>query len=309
MKHWKRIMAVLCLACMTLLLTLPVHATAEQDAAHAYPTHADKCGVYDMQEELDSYTLTALSQLVQDTAKELQMYVAVIIVGPETPFSSDGAVARYADDAYDAMFNVDYGVNTDGVLLLVNNSTQYDYISTCGMGQFYYSNSSDNDRIQAILDAMHSDLVAGNYDGIVSTFCQQLTYNRNADIPEDYYTYDPDTGTYLYLDKSGNIVEADRLPYDWGSGILISCLVGGVVGVIAYFAIKSQYKFKASASPTNYICGNKTNMQVQNDTFLREYTTKTKIETSSGGGGSRSGGGSSHRSSGGSSHGGGGRHR
>ena len=48
MKHWKRIMAVLCLACMTLLLTLPVHATAEQDAAHAYPTHADKCGVYDL---------------------------------------------------------------------------------------------------------------------------------------------------------------------------------------------------------------------------------------------------------------------
>lgn len=310
MKHWKRMISALCLGCMALFLAMPVSAASSKDAAHAYPAHADNCGLYVLDGSVDTgdEKLAAADQKIRDTAETLQMYVAVVIVGSETSFSSDSAVTRFADDTYDELFNVDHGVNTDGVLLLINNSTQYDYISTCGMGQFYYTNAKDN-RVDQILETMHGDLVAGDYPAVVDSFCQQLVQYKNEGVPKGYYTYDAGTETYMYLDENGRIVESDRLPYNWTKGILISLVGGAAVGLIAFVCIKSRYKFKASAAPTNYVCGNQTKLQVQTDTFLREYTTKTKIESSSGGGGGRSGGGSSHHSSGGSSHGGGGRHR
>ena len=306
MRHWKQIVSVLCLVCMTLLLTMPAAALSSKDAAHAYPIHKDNCGLYDVEGNLPESEAAELTQKIRDTAEELQMYVAVVIVGKETPFSGDSAVERFADDAYDEMFNQEYGVNTDGVLLVVNNSTQYDYISTCGMGQFYYTNSDDSNRVDDMLVAMHSALVAGDYPRVVEQFCQQLVQYKNQGVPKGYYTYDSGS---LYLDDNGKLIEADRLPFKWGWWIFIASIVGAGVALVVYFSIKSQYKFKTTPSPTTYVCHNKVKMDVQTDTFLREYTTKTKIETSSGGGGGRSGGGSSHHSSGGSSHGGGGRHR
>ena len=175
MRHWKQIVSVLCLVCMTLLLTMPAAALSSKDADHAYPIHKDNCGLYDVEGNLPEDEAAELTQKIRDTAEELQMYVAVVIVGEETPFSGDSAVERYADDAYDELFNQEYGVNTDGVLLVVNNSTQYDYISTCGMGQFYYTNSDDSNRVDDMLVAMHSALVAGDYPQVVEQFCQQLT--------------------------------------------------------------------------------------------------------------------------------------
>ena len=196
-----------------------------------------------------------------------------------------------------------------GDLLVVNNSTQYDYISTCGMGQFYYTNSDDSNRVDDMLVAMHSALVAGDYPQVVEQFCQQLVQYKNQGVPKGYYTYNSGSKTYMYLDDNGKLIGADRLPFEWGLWIFIASIVGAGVALVVYFSIKSQYKFKTTPSPTTYVCHNKVKMDVQTDTFLREYTTKTKIETSSGGGGGRSGGGSSHHSSEGSSHGGGGRHR
>ena len=308
MRHWKRFVSVLCLVCMTLLLTMPAAALSSKDAAHAYPIHKDNCGLYDVEGDLLEDEAAELTQKIRDTAEELQMYVAVVIVGEETPFSGDSAVQRYADDAYDELFNQEYGVNTDGVLLLVNNSTQYDYISTCGMGQFYYTNSDEDNRVDDMLVTMHSALVDGDYPQVVDQFCRQLVQYKNQGVPDGYYTYNSGSKTYMYLDDNGKLIEADRLPFEWGLWIFIASVVGIGVALVVYFSIKSQYKFKATPSPTTYVCHNKVKMDVQTDTFLREYTTKTKIETPSGGG-SRSGGGSSHHSSGGSSHGGGGRHR
>jgi len=38
---------------------------------------------------------------LRDTADKIDMYLAVVIVGKETNFSSDYAVECYADDYYD----------------------------------------------------------------------------------------------------------------------------------------------------------------------------------------------------------------
>ena len=52
MRHWKQIVSVLCLVCMTLLLTMPAAALSSKDADHAYPIHKDNCGLYDVEGNL-----------------------------------------------------------------------------------------------------------------------------------------------------------------------------------------------------------------------------------------------------------------
>ena len=83
----------------------------------------------------------------------------------------------------------------------------------------------------------------------------------------------------------------------------IAFIIGLITSLITKSCIKSHYKFKSSASPDVYVSQQKSNFNVQTDTFLRTHTTKTKIQSDSG---TRSGGGG-HSHSGG--HGGGGSHR
>ena len=74
MRHWKQIVSVLCLVCMTLLLTMPAAALSSKDAAHAYPIHKDNCGLYDVEGNLPENEAAELTQKIRDTAEELQMY-------------------------------------------------------------------------------------------------------------------------------------------------------------------------------------------------------------------------------------------
>ena len=86
----------------------------------------------------------------------------------------------------------------------------------------------------------------------------------------------------------------------------VGMLCGIVIALIMFFSIKSTYKFKKSCDSSVYVERNETDFTVRDDRFIRQYTTKTKIESSSSSGGSHHSGGGSH---GGGSHGGGGRHR
>ncbi len=84
--------------------------------------------------------------------------------------------------------------------------------------------------------------------------------------------------------------------------LLFALPAGAVAAIIYYFSIKSTYKFKASMNPNVYVSSEDTRFVRREDRFIRTYTTKTKIETSSGGGHGGGGGG-------GGGHGGGGSHR
>lgn len=300
--------AVSLLSAVMLLSVGSLSASAQRQ----YENCIDNCGVYDVQGILTDSELETANTLVQELSDEIDMYVAVYIYGPETAFSSDSAVMRTADDNYDELFNPQYGVDTDGILLLINNSTKYDYISTSGIGQIYFSNSDEDNRVDDILEEMWEDLTEGDTLGAISTFCGQVERYYHKGASKVGYTYDYNTGEYAYM-QGGKLVTSDTLPFwigvDWFRVIVTGLVFGLIVCVISVACIKSSYKLTKALTPTNYISHNETKFHISEDHFLRQYQTRTRISSSSGGGGGRSGGGRSHRSGGGHSHGGGGRRR
>lgn len=246
-------------------------------------------------------------EILQNAADNTGMNVAIIL---GTQVRSEYMIESLADESYDALF----GKRTDGILYYMDLSgadSPYDYISTSGLGQFYYSDGEEADRINAIFDDVFPYLYpAGSEDiaGAIAAFAADVEYYYDMGISHNYYLYDDVDGLYYYV-KDGELKSAVSKPYiDWGS-VLMATFMGGVFGlivaVIVFFSVKAHYRFKASLSPTAYVNRKNLVFHRQYDNFVREYTTRVKIESSSGGGGGSRGGGG--RSSGG--HGGGGRHR
>ena len=192
----------------------------------------------------------------------------------------------------------------------------YDYISTSGKGQFYYTNSSSSDRVSEIFSCMNPYLVRGSEDipGALHQFCYNLEYYAEKGAPSDtYYTYKEDSGKYLIM-QNGVVKEVSELPEEytaklsWGMIILIAIAGALIAFGLSLLIIRSSYQFKTAGNMRNYLEAGKIRHKRNTDQFLRTYRTRTKIESSSGGGGG-GGGGSSHTSSSGGSHGGGGNSR
>lgn len=302
----KKILSAFCGLILGAGFLLPTAMTAS--AERAFDECLDNCRVYDISCVLDEEDTEKANRLIRETSDDLDMYFAVYLTGLETfePYASDYSVELFADLQYNDLFNPDPDVDTDGVVLVINDGSKYDYMSTSGRGELYFCNSDSNDRCYNMLDEITPALKAGNYIGAIEEYCSQLRHYYKSGVPYNYYTYNDDTGLYMYLDDDGNLVHAKSRPYPWLAGIGISFVVSSIIALIVGLCIRSKYKFKKSLNPTNYICQNDSKFLESSDTFLRQYTTKTRIQSSSGGGGG--GGGHSH-SSGGHSHGGGGHHR
>lgn len=244
---------------------------------------------------------------LQEAADETGMNVGMVL---GSQMRSDYTIQSLADASYDQLF----GPNTDGLLYYMDLSGQdspYDYISTCGMGQMYYTNDTRSDRINAIFDAVFPYLIpSGSEDvvGAIGEFSEQVTLYYHAGVPDNYYVYDDVYNEYYYV-KDGKLAASSRRPYVSMESVLGITGGGFVIGLIAalitFFAVKTHYKFKSALAPTAYVNRKNLTFHNQYDRFVRQYTSRVRIESSSGGGGGGGGGGGS--SSGG--HGGGGRHR
>lgn len=282
-------------------------------AARPYENCIENCGVYDVQGILTDAELDSADAMVKQISEDIDMYVAVYIYGPETEFSGDSDVIRTADDNYDQLFNPQYGEDTDGILLLINNSTKYDYITTSGTGQIYFYNGDEDNRTEEIWDAIWDHMLAGETYAAIEDFCLEIQRQYRSGPPANAYVYQHDTGEYLYM-KGDKLVSADSLPF-WFNFHLIPALpmgilIGIVVCAVSMACIKNSYRLTKALSPTNYISHNETKFHISDDLFLRQYQSRTRISSSSSGGRSGGGGGGrSHRSGGGHSHGGGGRRR
>lgn len=213
------------------------------------------CMVYDLDDSLTNSQEEYVNKEIVSVAEKLDMNVAIVI----TDDILNKTAMSYADDFYDDVF----GINTDGVLLLINNDTNYDWISTSGKGISKYSDSD----IDKMFDKITPKLQDKNFEGACTAFINSLTYN-------------------------------------WFAGFAAGIMIGVVISVIAGIFIASRYKMHKSLSPTNYICQKDTRINVNTDSFIREYVTKQYSPRESSSGGS-----STHTSSGGGTHGGGGRGR
>lgn len=279
---------------------------AETDAANPAPIYGGDVFLYDEAGRLTKEEYDRCVKELQDAADRTGMNVGMVIGNVER---SEYTIESLAVETYDQMF----GETTDGLLYYMDLSSAahpYDYITTCGMGQFYYTNSVEDNRIDAIFDAVFPYLYPKGLEdvpGAVEEFAEQVVEWYDTGIPDNYYVYDDYYEEYYYVEY-GEILSSYNVPYvDWGELFTIgsACFVfGHIVAVIVFLCTKSHYNFKTSLSPTAY--ANRKNLVFHNqyDRFVREHTTRTKIESSSSGGGGRSGGGRSSRG-----HGGGGRHR
>lgn len=245
-------------------------------------------------------------KLVQETAKDIEMNIFIYIAGKNDVYRSDYEIECFADDFYDEI----YGEDTDGVFYYMDvsgRSPAYDYISTSGKAVLLYQKNINNIfyRLDNYLPPSGQMVYAENIENTTEEFLTALKDYGNTIPSSMTYYHDESSGKYMFM-KNGEFVVSRHKPMIYNIFLMAICLVAGlVVAVVVYFATKSRYKFKKCQNSSVYIKNDKTIFHRKTDTFIRTYTTKHKIETSSGNG--RSGGGGGHSHSGG--HGGGGHHR
>jgi len=270
---------------------------------------AGEIQIFDEGSRLSEDAFSTAYDRLQEAADNTNMNVAVIL-GNEA--RSEITIESMTDSTYDQL----YGNKTDGICLYIDLSGvahPYDYISTSGMGQFYYTNSSDSDRIGQIHYAIDKYLYpVGREDveGALLCFADQLENYYEIGIPNHYWVYDDVSHEYYHV-EDGKIIPTATKPYVNTGNLIMGGIIGLIIGLtaagITRGAVKAKYRFIYELSPTNYLNKKTVRYTEQSDRFIRERTTKTHVSQSSG---SRSGG--SHHSSGGHSHGGhggGGHHR
>lgn len=260
-----------------LMLIIPVSAGAEP--AYLF----DEAGLFTDKEA------AILDQLLRDTSADTGMNVAVLTTNDVGWDKSDSGVVDYADVFYEEH----YGMDTDGILLLINNDTNYDVISTSGHAIRIFT----DERVEAVFDYFWDYVLDGRYSKVVEGFCEAVAYYAGLGVPQGQYNYDRETGSVDYYE------ETDRLTTYLTIGLVSSAVFSGVV----IFSVSGRYKLKPTRHAANYLDTKSVRLTQSTDTFIRRYVHKQKIvsDTNHGGGG----GSSTHRSSGGGTHGGGGRHR
>ena len=230
----------------------------------ALPLGASAAGEQLVFDEADLLTASEEFALEQRLAEISQAYQAQILVCT-IPYLEGGDVDSYVDIVYDSN-HFGYGENRDGVLLLVcMNPRQYRILSNGYAGVAI--NSSD---IEDIGDAIVSDLSDGYYGDAFHIFANKCGYYLNGYI--------------------------NGYPYEAGTWIMVSLVIGVVVALIAllvmWLKLKSVHRQNRAV---NYVKSGSMNLTLQEDIYLYRTVNRTKRETnnSSGSGTARSKGGGS----------------
>ena len=259
----------------------------------------DLCGI------LSSYEQSALENLVSSTADTISVNIAVLISDNVGADKSDSGVVDFADTYYEDLF----GIDTDGILLLINEDKKYDYISTSGRCIDIFDSG--------VIDSMFNDfsdyIVSGDYVQAVQIFLNDLAYYTELYYQkEDEYSPDDD-----YVDDFPDYVVTDYQEYQSSprnmfspASIIVILIIAGGIAAIYFFSVKRKYVLLQPFPKRNYLDESSVFFADSSDVFVRSYVVETSNDSNMHHhGGSHGGGGSSHVSSGGGSHGGGGHHR
>jgi uncharacterized membrane protein YgcG len=150
----KKLTALLVTMMIMVVSAVPLSASADT-------ANKDKGYIFDLDDSLSDSQEDALEKQLEELSKKSAMNVAVVI---SDDLDGKNQVA-YADDYYDSLF----GINTDGILLLLNNYNQIDHISTSGdrIIKLY-----DQDYMNHMFDKMSPSLKAGDYDRAIGIFLE-----------------------------------------------------------------------------------------------------------------------------------------
>lgn len=270
----KKITFLLTLVMLCSVFSLQVTAVSDlpdYTNAHNKGVIVDLTGEY-----LDEKQLDELDDILDDAAEEVGFNIGVIITdyipGAVKNYSGsqnyqEDKVADYAYDCFDEMFGEKN--QADGVLLLINYYTLYDWIWADGEAEKYINDS----RTQDIFDAIEPAML--DYD----------TYNEAKGFAEQV----------VKMYHRGNVKISGAL-----SGGFAGIAIGFVIALIVYFSNKKAYSKYPKTAANTYVNKANTRFTDRQDRFIRQYTTRTyNSSSSSGGGGGRSSGGGGGRSGGG----------
>lgn len=277
----KRIIAFIS-ALMISITVLCVPAFADSKAAGIVVDNAD---IFTKSQE--STLLTQAENVAAKTGLNIVVYTTEDVGADK----SDDGVMDFADLRYEELC----GMNTDGVLLLINNDTKFDWISTSGAGINYLSDY----RIETIFNAMDRYYNKDDLYGASLCFVQKV---------ETYCSQGKANNQQEFL---GQEVDFDEASASFFSVFMFAGFAGLIVGICTYAHYSRQYAI-SKPETANYTLKNSLIFTRKLDNFMGNITHRTYSPRSSGGS-SHSGGhshhSSTHHSSSGGRHGGGGHHR
>ncbi len=288
-------------AAFTLLMTLimlpvmPISASAKENYYQGWNGDASASRFIDNVDFFTDSEEAEINKKIQETAEALEMNILILAAGYEY-YMSDEQTETFSDSSYDTT----YGVDTDGIFFFMDftgKKPAYDYISPSGKAMIFYK-----DNIDSILNAVYSYLPSSDSDYTQHTDdIKDGIYCFLGELSEYYGSdssfYDEYSERYYYIDGEEVVITRSKPFLLRLKALLFAVPIGAIAGLIFFFATKSAYKFKSSANPSVYVSNENSRFIHREDRFIRTYTTKTKIETSSGG--SRSGGGGGGRGGGG----------
>ena len=219
---------------------------------------ASGADIYDEADLLTAQEETQLAGKLSEIGEAFDVQIVVMTVS-----STAGSMDAYIEGKFDSM-NMGYGENRDGILLLVcMDDREYRILSNGYAGEAIGSS-----QIDAIGDAIVSDLSDGAYADAFSTFADQCAY---------------------YLDGYLN-----GFPFNVGKNLIVALIVGVVAGIVVAFVLKKQLKSVRQQKQANvYIKSGSMQITASRDLFLYREVSRTQKQSSnsSGSGSSRNVGG------------------
>lgn len=221
--------------------------------------------LYDFDNSIKDSAENSINQKISEVSNAENINIAIVFTDDAEGKSS----MEYADDYYDYLF----GINTDGVLMLVDHDNSNLWISTSGS-------------------------VNGRYDEKMSDYLRKELHSGKNDAA---------------VDKFLKYVSGDNLEKEIKMSAMKKAAVGGfiislIIALIVCSIVKHSYLTNQQITARNYVSGNGIQLNVKQDQFLRTSTTKSVIESDSGRGSGGGSSGSTHISSSGGTHGGFGGH-
>lgn len=287
----KRITAIITALLLCTLMTVPSvcaaeeYATPDTESATSIGPYdtiilSERSRMVDMADLLSDAKENSLQSQLDEISERQKVDVVVVTVdslGYKSP-------RDYAGDFYDYN-DYGFGVDKDGVLLLLSMEERDWYITTTGYGIKAFTDAG----IEYIGDEIVPYLSDGEYDDAFEVY---------AELCDEFITQA----------KTGRPYDVNNMPKDPFKLIpkfFIAFGIGFAVAFVVTMIMKGQLKsVQRQAAANSYVKQGSMIITDRRDMYLYRTVSKTarpKSDSSSGGGGS-----STHSSSSGSSHGGGG---
>lgn len=239
-----------------------------------FSTAEEKAFVLDGATLLSSSEKAALEEMLSYISANQSMDIVVAT----TDTFGDSSARAFADDLYDNN-NYGYGIDKDGILLLVGMSEHEYYISTSGLAISFFSDST----IRRIGDEIAPLLTSSDYYDAFTKFAslsnEKITREREKE-------------------KSNTTITIEKEEVFTSSFLLLAFSVSFIISLIIVIIMKGKLKsVKTKNEADDYIKRDSLNLTKSNDMFLYHTITRTEIPKENS---------STHTSSSGRTHGGGG---